>query len=85
MTDLLPSKKSVKDKTRVRQLVARQGVGLGHAAGVGITGRAEAGVHDVVAETVCRAPGEFVAHVGERRVGEVVLSTRGLIWGRDYE
>ena len=80
MTDLLPSKKSVKDETRIRQLVARQGIGLGHAAGVGVTGRAEGGVHDVVSGAVGRAPGVLVAHIGERGVREVVLSTSGLIW-----
>ena len=79
MTNLLPSKKGVKDKTRVRQLVARQGIGLGHTAGVGLTCRTEAGVHDVVAGTVSRAPGELVAHLCERWMGEVVLSTSGLI------
>ena len=85
MTNLLPSKKGVKDKTRIRQLVARQGIGLGHTAGVGLTCRAEAGVHDVVAGTVGGTPGILVAHLGERRVGEVVLSTSGLISGRKYE
>ena len=60
-------------------LVARQGIGLGHTAGVGLTCRTEAGVHDVVAGTVSRAPGELVAHLCERWMGEVVLSTSGLI------
>ena len=85
ITDLLPSKKSVKDETRVWQLVARQWVGLGHAAGVGITGRAEGGVHDIVAGTVGRAPGVFVAHFGERRMGEVILSRSGLTCGINHE
>jgi len=59
--------------------VARQGAGLGHTAGVGITGRAEAGVRDIVAGTVGRAPGVFVAHVGEWWAGEVILSIRGSV------
>jgi len=46
-------------------LVARQGVDLGNTAGVGVTGLAKVGVHDVVAGTVGGPPGVSVANVGE--------------------
>jgi len=46
-------------------LVARQGIGLGNATGVGVAGLAEVRVHDVVAGTVGGPPAVFVAHVGE--------------------
>ena len=76
ITDLLPSKKGIKDKTRVWQLVARQGIGLGHAAGVWLTGRAELRVHDVVSGAIGGTPGVFVPDLGERGMGQVILSTR---------
>ena len=53
----------------------RKGIGLSDAAGVRPTSLAELRVFDVVAGTVGRAPGVFVAHVGERWVGQVILST----------
>ena len=51
------------------------GAGLGNVAGVGITGLAERWVHDVVTRAVGGTPGVFVAHIGERRVGQIVLFT----------
>jgi hypothetical protein len=74
-TDLIASKKGIKDKTRVWQLMARKGIGLGNAAGVRVTSLAEVGIHDVVSGAVGGAPGVFVAHVGERWMGQVILST----------
>ena len=78
-TDFIASKESIKDKTRVRQLVTRKGVGLGNATGVWVASLAEVRIYDIVAGTIGRAPGVFVAHVGERWVGQVILFTCGLI------
>lgn len=55
--------------------MAREGIGLGNAAGVWKAGLAEVGVHDIVARTVGRAPSVFIADLGERRVGQVILFT----------
>ena len=52
--DLLPSKEGIKDKTGIRHLVARQGVGLGNAASVRIANLAEVRVRDIVSRTVSR-------------------------------
>lgn len=59
--------------------MARQGVGLGNAAGVRIASLSQFRIHDVVSVAVGGAPGEFVAHLGERWVGKIVLSAIGLI------
>lgn len=74
-TDLVPSKESVKDETGIRHLMMRERLGLGNAAGVGFASLSEAGVRDIVAGTVGRAPGVFVTDETERWVGQVVLFT----------
>ena len=55
--------------------MARQRTGLRNAACVGITGLAELGIHDVVTRAVGGTPGVFVSHIGERRMGQIVLFT----------
>lgn len=50
-------------------------MGLGNTASVGGTSLAEVRIYNVVAGTVCGAPGVLVAHVSEGRVGQVILTT----------
>ena len=78
-TDLLPSKEGVKDKTGIRHLVVRQGLGLRNATGVVVASFAELGVRNIVAGTVGRAPGVFVTDDAERWMGQVILFTRDLV------